>query len=363
MMACYLVQRRHVRIVRLKRLEAMVIITLLFFYCAINHYAESSDFFTLFNVLRLFTVLAIFQLDDSDLKGILGYCINIMAIISILSVLVFFIHVFHIPIKHTYIKPSANGEIYQYYYNYFGFLVMSEDQSKLRLCGIFNEPGVVGTINALLLAGDNYRLKRKWYNISLLIAGLLSLSAAFYLLSLSFLLLKLFTGKLDLTRKLQVVASCSFMILLNNIAAQKSYLYKRMIYDKIYRLLTTGQSNRVNEALNYTLRMMSEKVSLFMFGYGYGYSRVHFGTSVIKRVFVDVGFIGFVLYLLMMVMVYISFRENSEVRCDETVAFFIIFLVSLYQRPYVFEFFIIFILASSVRKIVIQQSEFIWGEK
>lgn len=50
-----------------------------------------------------------------------------------------------------------------------------------RLCGMFQEPGFVGTMGALFLLGDKLTLK-KWENMIILIAGVCSFSLAFVLL-------------------------------------------------------------------------------------------------------------------------------------------------------------------------------------
>jgi hypothetical protein len=57
-----------------------------------------------------------------------------------------------------------------------------------RLCGIYDEPGMVGTLSALLLAARGFRLDSIWPRL-LLVAGLLSFSLAFCVLAvLGFLL-------------------------------------------------------------------------------------------------------------------------------------------------------------------------------
>ncbi len=53
-----------------------------------------------------------------------------------------------------------------------------------RLCGVYDEPGMVGTISALLLAAHSYRLF-SWRTLIFYVAGVLSFSLAFALLALA----------------------------------------------------------------------------------------------------------------------------------------------------------------------------------
>jgi len=65
----------------------------------------------------------------------------------------------------------------QLYHNY-GW----DSLSLYRLCGIYNEAGLVGTLCALFLVADKYRIKNRGENTVLLVGGTLSFSLAFYLI-------------------------------------------------------------------------------------------------------------------------------------------------------------------------------------
>lgn len=56
-----------------------------------------------------------------------------------------------------------------------------------RICGPFDEPGVVGTVTALMLVADRYRLRTSVTNVIFVIAGILSFSLSFILITLIYL--------------------------------------------------------------------------------------------------------------------------------------------------------------------------------
>ena len=105
---------------------------------------------------------------------------------------------FSVSIKYDLINPLNTIKIYKYvqypflvYYTE-GFLNFNK-LYNLRFYGMFDEPGVIGTIVTILLFADNYNLKSK-QNIILVIAGIFSFSFFFIVSSLVYLFI-LFKNK------------------------------------------------------------------------------------------------------------------------------------------------------------------------
>ena len=66
------------------------------------------------------------------------------------------------------------------YYDVYPFLVY-QHESAMRFSSIFDEPGYLGTLSVFVLILGGMNLTR-WYNLVLLIGGILSLSFAFYVM-------------------------------------------------------------------------------------------------------------------------------------------------------------------------------------
>ena len=224
---------------------------------------------------------------------------------------------------------------------------MNQDQYLLRGCGIFNEPGVLGTVNALLLCADDFRLKNRWYNWSMVLGGIVTLSAAFYILCCLYLFIAWIINKYSINKLLKYIGVGIGGSVLHFFFSNYSTVYYRLITAKISRLITTGQSNRNNIELNLAIQQMMSQINTALFGNGYGYTGTHYGVLTLARVLCDIGIVGFVFYFTMFIFVYYLSKGRKVGTIDNSNIFFVIFLVSLYQRPYVFEFFVFFILYSA----------------
>lgn len=96
-----------------------------------------------------------------------------------------------LPVEFTWMTPPSET-VQRGVTEYFmvpGAIVLPSNAQMLphggiifRLCGIYDEPGTVGTISALLLAVNRYRLRDPRSTI-VLIAGLMSFSVAFAILT------------------------------------------------------------------------------------------------------------------------------------------------------------------------------------
>ena len=117
--------------------------------------------------------------------------------------------------------------------------------SFIRACGFFNEPGFYGTIIALFLVIDGINLK-KLDNVIILIAGVLTFSAAFYILLIGYAILKLVISK----PVLGVFALFIFIFViyfLNNLY----YSYSdNSIFWRIIGIITGKQNNRSYDTIN-----------------------------------------------------------------------------------------------------------------
>ncbi|MDE5833987.1 MAG: hypothetical protein K2H26_00545, partial [Ruminococcus sp.] len=93
-------------------------------------------------------------------------------------------------IPHSTIAPANPLKEAFTEYDKYPFLVMCRSYGlyQPRFEGYFDEPGIVGTICAVLLTTKKFDLKDK-YTWSILFAGLLSLSLFFYVIMLIYIIL------------------------------------------------------------------------------------------------------------------------------------------------------------------------------
>ncbi|MDA2621699.1 polymerase, partial [Bacillus cereus] len=144
----------------------------------------------LYSFLFLCAVLVpcVLLINEIKLK-IYDWFIKIIAISYIPAIIVAFLLLLGIDLSwDNLISYSASKSNYrQYLWSanyavYYGFseqYFFSYEGSIDRICAMFNEPGVVGTVSALILISKKLKLGRLYEKI-ILIAGILSLSMAFY---------------------------------------------------------------------------------------------------------------------------------------------------------------------------------------
>ncbi|MEG1586939.1 MAG: hypothetical protein RR346_08690 [Bacteroidales bacterium] len=110
---------------------------------------------------------------------------NIYSVLILVSIIVWILVMSGFAIPYKMIAPLNNLKDYNYIA--YPFLVTINPSSieaitlnAFRFCGLFDEPGVVGTISMILLYIEKFDLRKK-INIPILISGLLSMSLFFYL--------------------------------------------------------------------------------------------------------------------------------------------------------------------------------------
>jgi len=212
----------------------------------------------------------------------------------------------------------------------FHISYLYNDSFTVRLCGLFVEPGMFGTFIAFFLSADDLNLKKK-ENIILLIAGWLTLSLAFIVIIVLFLLLK------NIKNYKIVVISVSlaifWIIILPNIhtgIANVDNILSRLVI-KSGRLVG---DNRVDDYVNEMFTDTMESWRAF-FGNGNGYaedkaSLAGVSMSSIKTYFINFGFLGTALYFIPLLLILINkYKKNYR-----ALAYIIVAYASLYQRPF-----------------------------
>ena len=134
------------------------------------------------------------------------------------SIIYLFVVVFGINIPHNVIPPL--NTIKDYSYNAYPLLVVPNGLEMYRFFGCFDEPGVIGTICAVILLMRKFDFKNK-ENILILIFGIISFSLFFYIICIVYALLFAQTKY-----KILIIAVCATLFLF---ASQESILYELII--------------------------------------------------------------------------------------------------------------------------------------
>ena len=170
------------------------IVVLLFFYkvfCS-GVVTETQQPFNL-AMLCVHLGLMLFILQDNlTLRSVYRATKIVFALSLIPALFVFLLMQAGISLPHIVLSADLGKALTgQSYELYFGLATMLRNTNGLlnRLCGMYREPGFVGTIGALFLLGDKMSF-RKWENVVILLACLCTFSLAFFVLLILGLLLR-----------------------------------------------------------------------------------------------------------------------------------------------------------------------------
>ena len=216
-----------------------------------------------------------------------------------------------------------------YYVDYI-FSILCLGIFDIRLCGLFNEPGYLGTIVALILIIEDCNLK-KVGNVIMLLAGVLTFSLAFYVLLIIYFLMRMIKNVTTV-----IITVCAFALIFNYIQntqfedPQVQYLVNRFKFDK-----TTGEmsgDNRTSYDFELAYQRMIDDGDLLL-GKGSDSMEGKFtATSSYKALIYKHGLIGFIVIVgSMFIASYPIAKRNRE-----ALIFLLCFFVSIYQRPNVF---------------------------
>lgn len=215
-----------------------------------------------------------------------------------------------------------------------------------RFYSIFDEPGYLGTITAFYLIYQDFDFKKP-RNIVLFIGGIFTLSLAFYILAIPYIILKLFKNK-----KIIIILTIAIglFIVFNHLKATDSILVSRQEFTSDDFSSSRGNLDIIRSNIEF---IQSQDFFPFLFGNGTDshlfahQSNANEGEGVVNstifRLFYQIGVLG-VLYLI--VFVVLNVKKDSR-----GIYFAVAFIVSLIQRPQVFEPLFVLLLAVNLKSI------------
>lgn len=304
-------------------------------------------------------------------------------VVSLCKVAGLTVHMDRLPLLNP-----AMAEAGGFYLHAPGALLLSGNHVSLpwggelyRLCAMYDEPGMVGTVSAFLLAGNRFRLKPFPFLI-IFVGGVLSFSLAFIVMATIGFLFRLMQARSPLTLLPLAILGLFGLLVLGIIkpdgpdrqptaptparthALDPSTPTRQALVIPQGKNATSSASTgapvsaapvavqppepdqqlRQTEYINN--RSLPEMDKLFaryldadtrtlLFGMGADSSVVYGGVSqVVTRILTDFGLIGAVLFALAMISLTLAITHNAKRRLW-VLLFFGLFALSIYQRPIV----------------------------
>ena len=144
------------------------------------------DILYVHNSVHVFFLLYLLNRDSDFIKKILDIYTKIFIILNLPSILFYLGILLNLNMDYSLIHLGGREHLYRNYYHlaiFNDYQILSLGSFTLtRLCGVFEEPGMLGTITAILIALNIilFPQKMKKRLTFLMIIGLLSLSMAFF---------------------------------------------------------------------------------------------------------------------------------------------------------------------------------------
>lgn len=317
-------------------------ISLLFFL----NLCRNVNIFGVINYIIIWVcLLGYMSLNTKYKYDIIKYITEKFAILLAISLVVYILYAFGVPLPHTSLSYGIRYEFNNYYF----FL---QRDNVMRFHSIFLEPGHMTMGLAPLLFINNYNLKNKYVAI-LFISQLLSLSLAGYIVLVIGYLLSLFINS-DYSRKIQsivLIISSFVAFLIVCTMVWKDFSFQEAILNRlIFEDGTLSGYNRTGEAFDYFYdHIMSTDDKWF--GVSWKESDFDHGVAGYKRFVVTSGLVGLILSLLLYLMpIFITFKKDS-------VFLVIILLLLLFQNAYPDWWCLLIILCCGINYMEINKNE------
>lgn len=226
------------------------------------------------------------------------------------------------------------------FYAVYPMLVMDRSFDFLRFYGPFNEPGVVGTLGAVLLCVQKFNFK-DWRTVIILISGIMSMSLFFFILIVGYgIVYLLFVRK-------NFILTILFAVLFSVLYYQTkddpiiyATLWERFEWDDTENKFKGD--NRKNENVDAFFDNLKNKPA---FWFGSPQSEVERfwkeveETSSYKVIILYSGAIFLILYLLFFILL----ARNHKTDIKSFWLFVFVLIANTYQRPDVYSVLMIFI--------------------
>lgn len=183
-------------------LAAVFCYALISFYMIISGSQNINAYIT--NCFSIMAVFVLLKCDTALLNRVVTVVAKAFALLLIPSIAGFVMYLMGFGLPHS---NAVFGENLYSFSNYYLFMVDDRFLMTLipRFQSVFLEPGHLGSATAVLLMTQLGRWK-KWWNVTLLVASVISFSLASYALLIALAFLSLWVQRKNLMKKMVVVA-------------------------------------------------------------------------------------------------------------------------------------------------------------
>ena len=309
---------------------ALTILTYLFvgFIHGLTIFGLTARFLTTVSIVILFS-------QKEFIDKVFNYFFSIYAILIALAIVSWVLFLIGYNTEIDIINSSLEAERQ---FRHFPFLVVeSLSADMVRFGGPFDEPGVVGTISALILCIKNYNVK-DFRTFVTLISGIISFSMFFYLLTVIFVVIRFIVTKKNLG--IIIILALGFFYLYN--ATKEDPIINEWVWGRLSLSSSDGASERMLRTTIEGRNFYESKIGTSEWFWGLDdpshYLKISEGSSSYMNVIMMNGAIFFFMYIACL-LVYIS-RKLSLGRFAIAV---IIIIANIYQRPDIFGVVILFL--------------------
>lgn len=211
---------------------------------------------------------------------------------------------------------------YDYIQLLFNIIRVPDLNSFTRFQSLANEPGFVGTLNALLLFNINNKNYKKEYWI-LVLTGVFTLSLAFYILFFVYII-SIIKSKKNILIVILTISILSFLVIMNSDRPEIQYVKYRFE-------LGEDADNRTTEQFKLVYEQFQESNDRWLGNGLESLQKINIvdgGNDGIYRLTYEIGYIG----IILLIISYSYIIWKSKGKKMKTLFFLVAFWASFYQR-------------------------------
>lgn len=286
-------------------------------------------------LIKLLIILSIVLLDDKLKRSILTKFTIIFAISLIPAIFYQIMEICNVKIPYSKLSPSQGAKLDEgvYYHHYFGAVegYFRWSEGHVRLCGMFDEPGVVGTMAGLLLAAN--RRRKSWIRCILFIGGIFSLSFAFFVIYACYIGLVLLSEKKIMTIAMGMLGFVCVLFMLAQLP-KENLIYRYTISRLEIKNGKLMADNRTSSVFEQAYNHYTKSIRIFTGAEKKMAAHLTHGLSSYKIVIFEYGIVVFciLVYLVIKANCFFENKRNKITLNDKSILI-MLFLMSIYQRP------------------------------
>lgn len=247
----------------------------------------------------------------------------IVLVTSAISMVFLAFYMFGINIGYRTINYYSNSPT-QHYVKWLIFAIY-RSSTEIRLCGIFNEPGALGTVCALLFS-IRYEHSKRGEKVLMILTILCTVSlAGFLLIFLFFAVKSVMRSKKNIFYLLLLMCFVGVILLLPYIDFENKALNNFANRLRIVNGVLAGD-NRMSSAFSSFYDAFIKSGDKW---FGLGTDYIELGGSSYKSYVIEYGIIGFGFLMFLWLRNGLRWAERNK----DCILFIVLFFASLYQRP------------------------------